>query len=170
MILIRGVTTSNTGGTVLGNWAVEHLDNDRPKVADSGVPAINLARVPQCWPPGMAVDQATRVKPTTAACGRWRATAGRIVQAVLLRAVVAAAARLVDSPSERFRLFAGSWVLALYLSLALLPAAFYRVAMKMGYLSDRHALLILCCGSYWTVAGLLWIGERGAAFPRTAGR
>src|SRR5260370_26601407 len=65
---------------------------------------------------------------------------------------------------ERFRLCAGSWVLAV-VSLLLLPVL-YRVALKMGYLSDRHALLILCCAVYWTVAGLLWIGEQSASFFR----
>jgi hypothetical protein len=30
----------------------------------------------------------------------------------------------------------------------------------MGYLSDRHLLLVILCGSYWTVAGVVVLGER----------
>jgi hypothetical protein len=65
---------------------------------------------------------------------------------------------------DRFRRLAGAWVLAI-VSLALLPLL-YRVAMKMGYLSDRHALLILCCTVYWIVAGMLWIAERSMGLFR----
>jgi hypothetical protein len=61
----------------------------------------------------------------------------------------------------RLRQLAGFWVLAI-VSATLLPLL-YLVAMKMGYLSDRHGVLILCCGSYWVVAGLMWLGERGAS-------
>jgi hypothetical protein len=65
---------------------------------------------------------------------------------------------------DKFRLLAGSWVLAL-VSLAVLPLL-YLVALKMGYLSERHVLLVLCFGIYWTVAAVLWLAEWCAAwFP-----
>jgi len=45
----------------------------------------------------------------------------------------------------------------------------------MGYLSDRHLLLLILCGTYWAVAGVLVIGDKlalGAArlWPALAGR
>jgi hypothetical protein len=54
---------------------------------------------------------------------------------------------------DRFRLVPGTWVMALLcLVLALL---LYRVAQLLGYLSDRHTLLIVLCGSYFGVAALV---------------
>jgi hypothetical protein len=37
--------------------------------------------------------------------------------------------------------------------------ALWRVVVVIGYLSDRHTLLILLCGGPWCVAGLLWIAD-----------
>jgi hypothetical protein len=37
--------------------------------------------------------------------------------------------------------------------------ALWRVAVVIGYLSDRHTLLILVCGSFWAVAGLMTLGQ-----------
>jgi hypothetical protein len=62
---------------------------------------------------------------------------------------------------DRFRLIPGSWVLLLVN--LLLVAALYRVAVVMGYLSDRHTLLILLCGSYFAVAAVDVIGRWLAA-------
>src|SRR5262249_4794644 len=52
----------------------------------------------------------------------------------------------------------GAWVMLL----ACLGVAYglWRVVVVVGYLSDRHTLLILLCGSFWAVAGLLWLAER----------
>ncbi len=58
---------------------------------------------------------------------------------------------------DRFRQVPGTWVLVL-LCLPLL-VLLYRVAREMGYLSDRHALLILLSGSYFTAAALLRIAQ-----------
>jgi hypothetical protein len=53
---------------------------------------------------------------------------------------------------KRFRTVPGAWVLLL---LCLTVALFlWRIATFMGYVSDRHTLLILLCGSYWAVASL----------------
>jgi hypothetical protein len=65
---------------------------------------------------------------------------------------------------ERFLAVPGIWV-GLLVCLALL-ALLYRMAEKMGYLSDRHLLFLVLCGTYWAVAGTLVLGEklaRGAA-------
>lgn len=58
---------------------------------------------------------------------------------------------------------------------AVLSALLYRMAEKMGYLSDRHFLFIILCGVYWAVAGTILLGEKlalGAArlWPSMAGR
>jgi hypothetical protein len=53
---------------------------------------------------------------------------------------------------DRFRLLPGAWVLLL-VSLAIL-ALMWRVASLLGYVSDRHLLLPLLCGTYWAVAAV----------------
>jgi hypothetical protein len=58
---------------------------------------------------------------------------------------------------DRFRLVPGAWVMAL--SCATLAYFLYRVAQVMGYLSDRHTLLIVLCGGYFAVAALARLGE-----------
>lgn len=74
---------------------------------------------------------------------------------------------------DRFLLVPGVWVTLL----VCLPLAvfLYLMAEKMGYLSDRHLLLIILCGSFWAVAGTFLLGDklaRGAArlWPRLAAR
>jgi hypothetical protein len=74
---------------------------------------------------------------------------------------------------ERFRVVPGLWV-GLLVCLAVL-VLLYRMAEKMGYLSDRHLLFVILCGTYWAVAGTLVIGEKlalGATrlSPKLAGR
>src|SRR5262249_8201450 len=34
------------------------------------------------------------------------------------------------------------------------------IAVVVGYMSDRHTLLIVCCGTFWGVAGMRVIGRR----------
>ncbi len=58
---------------------------------------------------------------------------------------------------DRFRL-PGTWVLLLVC--LLLVALLYRVAEKMGYLSDRHLLLVILCGSYWAAAATAALGVK----------
>jgi hypothetical protein len=60
---------------------------------------------------------------------------------------------------DRFR-FPGSWVL-LVLGL-LLGGVLYRVAVVVGYLSDRHMVLIILCGLYWAVAATELLGRKCA--------
>jgi hypothetical protein len=62
---------------------------------------------------------------------------------------------------ERFGVVPGVWVGLLVCTS--LSALLYRMADKMGYLSDRHFLLLLLCGIYWSVAGTLLLGEKLAA-------
>jgi hypothetical protein len=61
----------------------------------------------------------------------------------------------------RFRDTPGAWVpLLVCFVIALL---LWRVATFMGYVSERHALLLILCGSYWAVAAVGAIGGRLAA-------
>jgi hypothetical protein len=62
---------------------------------------------------------------------------------------------------DRFRVVPGTWVLVLLW--AALGYLLYRVAQLMGYLSDRHTLLIVLTGSYFAVAALGRVGEKLAA-------
>ncbi|HEY7308063.1 MAG TPA: glycosyltransferase family 39 protein [Gemmataceae bacterium] len=73
----------------------------------------------------------------------------------------------------RSRLVPGAWVLALVC--LLLCGLLFRVAEKMGYLSDRHLLLVVLCGTYPAAAAAIVLGHKlalGAARlrPVLAGR
>jgi hypothetical protein len=59
-------------------------------------------------------------------------------------------ARLRDVP--------GTWVLLL-LALAVV-LLLWRVASRLGYVSDRHTLLVLLAGTYWSAAAVAAVGER----------
>jgi Dolichyl-phosphate-mannose-protein mannosyltransferase len=65
----------------------------------------------------------------------------------------------------------GAWVmLALF---AMVMTVLFRITVIMGYLSERHMLLLVLCLSYWTVVGLDWMGHGLAAvlaWLRPAGR
>jgi hypothetical protein len=56
----------------------------------------------------------------------------------------------------RFRTAPGTWILPL-VGLALIPGL-YRIAQQVGYAGERHVLLIVLGGVYWTVAGLGVLG------------
>jgi hypothetical protein len=60
----------------------------------------------------------------------------------------------------RLRRMPGTWVLLL-LSLAVV-LLLWRVAAGMGYVSDRHTLLILLAGTYWGAAAVAAVAERVA--------
>ena len=69
----------------------------------------------------------------------------------------------------RARLVPGTWVLTLVC--LLLCGLLFRVAEKMGYLSDRHLLLVVLCGVYPAAAGAIVLGHKlaqGAARLRPA--
>jgi Dolichyl-phosphate-mannose-protein mannosyltransferase len=53
---------------------------------------------------------------------------------------------------DRFRTVPGAWMLLLVC--VLLGGVLYRVAVRMGYLSDRHTILILACGVLWATAAV----------------
>jgi hypothetical protein len=74
---------------------------------------------------------------------------------------------------RRFPRTPGAWIMALVC--VLLCALLYRIAEKMGYLSDRHLLLVVMCGVYPAAVGAIALGEKlalGAARlrPALAGR
>lgn len=50
----------------------------------------------------------------------------------------------------------GMWVIILVW--IVLAAVLCRMAMVVGYLSDRHTLLLLLCSTYWMTAGSLFVG------------
>jgi hypothetical protein len=56
----------------------------------------------------------------------------------------------------------GHWAVALVCLAMML--VLYRVATFMHYLSDRHTLLLILCGSFWSAAGFLAIGRKLAGF------
>ena len=69
---------------------------------------------------------------------------------------------------RRLRESPGMWVL---LTLAVLHAALlWRMAVVIGYLSERHALVFVLLGSFWAAAAILEIGRWLAAWPLLAQR
>jgi hypothetical protein len=58
---------------------------------------------------------------------------------------------------ERLRRVPGMWLLLLLC--ALMAAVLWRLANVMGYLSDRHCLIILFCLMYWIASGFETAGE-----------
>ncbi|HBI41767.1 MAG TPA: hypothetical protein DDY78_02795, partial [Planctomycetales bacterium] len=58
---------------------------------------------------------------------------------------------------ERLRTVPGAWMLLLVC--AMLSCVLYRVAVRMGYLSDRHTILILACGVLWATAAMEGAGR-----------
>jgi hypothetical protein len=68
---------------------------------------------------------------------------------------------------DRFRTVPGTWVLLLVG--VLLTVALYRVVVLMGYLSDRHTVLILLCGTIWAAAAIDALASRLARRPGLAG-
>ncbi len=74
---------------------------------------------------------------------------------------------------DRFRVVPGAWMLLLLC--LVIGGLLYRVAAVMGYLSDRHTILILLCGVVWATAALDGAARRLAAMlvrhkPGLAGR
>jgi hypothetical protein len=65
---------------------------------------------------------------------------------------------------DRIRRTPGMWVLLL-LSTGM-AVVLWRLANVMGYLSDRHCLVILFCAMYWTAAGFQAAGEWIGRFLR----
>jgi hypothetical protein len=58
----------------------------------------------------------------------------------------------------RLRAVPGAWVL---LVLSLLHClVLWRLAVVMGYLSERHVLLLVLCGVFWAAAGMAELGRR----------
>jgi hypothetical protein len=72
---------------------------------------------------------------------------------------------------DRFRTIPGLSLVALLC--AVIGLLLYRVAQVMGYLSDRHTLLIVLCGSYFAVAAIdrtaCWVATILGRVPVLAG-
>lgn len=58
---------------------------------------------------------------------------------------------------DRLRTTPGTWVLLVLCSVT--AAVLWLLANAMGYLSDRHCLVILFCASFWMAAGFRAAGE-----------
>jgi hypothetical protein len=58
---------------------------------------------------------------------------------------------------NRFRRMPGTWILLLVCLAMLL--ALWRLAAVMGYVSERHAMLVLLCAMFWMAAGIAVIGD-----------
>jgi hypothetical protein len=68
---------------------------------------------------------------------------------------------------ERFRTEPGAWVMVL--TCLVVSFALWRIAVVVGYLSDRHLMLVFLCAIPFAVAGLVALGQRLAAWqPRLA--
>jgi len=61
---------------------------------------------------------------------------------------------------ERLQVEPGAWVLLVLC--AVLGLVLWRVAAVVGYVSDRHSLLLIVCSLYWAVAGVRELPRRFA--------
>lgn len=62
----------------------------------------------------------------------------------------------------RLRRLPGFWLLALYCSIH--ATAVLALALKQSYVSDRHVMVLVMCGSYLAVAGLIALPRRVMAY------
>ena len=70
---------------------------------------------------------------------------------------------------DRFRMIPGAWVMGLVCLAILL--LLWRVAVVMGYVSDRHLILPILCGTFWAVAAMGELPRRCLAITsRVPGR
>jgi hypothetical protein len=179
MVVIRGITVKNTPNILMHTQRPEaDWEGDlRPQQPTSPAPAPNqqsLGTVPSApllaiwWVPTEEEVEYFKQHPELPVTAR-----------IPTRYVWAAKAVLVELNKgffhfawlpallglwwcrDLFRRVPGLWVLPLVC--LLLTALLYRVAQKMGYLSDRHLLLIILCGSYWAVAGVGVFSARWAS-------
>jgi hypothetical protein len=164
VLIVGHLTTKNTPIQVLNSattqlsgkaWMGE--EEEEPQVMTDAAPS-NAAILPQPLPTGRAL----------------RLFALTLLKSFFYVTWVPALAGFVRF-RDRFRLAPVSWVLLLvWLGLGIF---LYRVPVVMGYLSDRHMVLILFCATFWTAAGLVsiaafiadWCAARSAAWGRTAG-
>ena len=156
MALIHGLTVKNTGNTLLHDPSAE-AEPPADGVADG---------------PPLAVWQQGDV----GASGRYvwgLTTLGEVLgKAFFFVLWVPALAGLVCF-HRRFRTVPGAWMLLLVC--VALAGLLYRVAVRMGYLSDRHTIIILACGIPWAAAALdgaaVWLARLLASWrPAVAGK
>jgi len=161
MVLIHGVTNKNTGNHLLDGsppGAAPAETSDAAGAAGGPVFAV--------WWQGGSPDGAAR--------SLWglETLASVLAKAFFFVFWVPALAGLVCF-HRRLRAVPGAWMMLMVC--AGLAALLYRVATRMGYLSDRHTILILVCGVVWAAAALdgLGCGLAGLlarARPALAGR
>jgi hypothetical protein len=63
---------------------------------------------------------------------------------------------------DRFRIVPGAWVLLLVCLVQVL--ALVRLTVIMGYISERHTLIVVLCGCFWGAAAVRTLGQRLAAW------
>jgi hypothetical protein len=149
MLLIGGLTVKNTGNALIKEATAEVISPvGAPADGVTGGPALLAV-----WWRGDA----------NASSGRYlwglQTLAEVLSKAFFFVLWIPALAGLVFF-RDRFRLVPGTWMLLLVC--VLLGGLLYRVAVRMGYLSDRHTILILACGVLWATAAVEAAG-RGLA-------
>jgi hypothetical protein len=149
MVLIGGLTVKITGNALIKEATAEVIDPvERPEDGVTGGPALLAV-----WWRGDA----------NVSSGRYlwglQTLAEVLSKAFFFVLWIPALAGLLYF-RDRFRIVPGAWMLLLLC--ALLGALLYRVAVRMGYLSDRHTILILACGVLWATAAVEGAG-RGLA-------
>jgi Dolichyl-phosphate-mannose-protein mannosyltransferase len=150
MFLIGGLTVKTTGNALMKDATAE-VDRPVEKPAADGV-ASGPALLAVWWRGDANVPS-----------GRYlwglQTLAEVLSKAFFFVLWVPALAGLVCF-RERWRTVPGAWMLLLVC--VLLGGVLYRVAVRMGYLSDRHTILILACGVLWATAAVEGVG-RGLA-------
>jgi hypothetical protein len=190
MLVIRGVTVKNTPNIMINqqrpdaDWENRLRPHETPKDerhSSGSMPAATLFA--KFWGPGdpgfdaiaeriTELDDLRTLQPPSRYLWALKALCIEIGKAFFYVMWMPAVLGLWCR-RDCFQRVPGVWVgLLVCLSLT---ALLYRMAEKMGYLSDRHLLLIVLCGLFWSVTGIIVLGEKlalGAArlWPALAGR
>ena len=147
MILIGGLTNKNSANAMMKDAAAEATPPAQDGVADGPILAV--------WWQG----------DVNGASGRylWGLTtlAEVLSKAFFFVLWIPALIGLICF-HRRIRTDPGAWMVLLVC--AVLGCLLYRVAVRMGYLSDRHTILILACGLLWTAAAVDGAGQVLARF------
>ncbi|HVS39577.1 MAG TPA: glycosyltransferase family 39 protein [Gemmataceae bacterium] len=135
MVLIRGLTVKNSSNAVMRDAGLE---------ADRRLDDLSEGPPLAMWWQGAAGDSAGRAL--------WGLkTFGEVLSKAFFYVLWAPALAGLFWFHRRFRA-PGAWLMLIVS--ALLAGLLYMIAARMGYLSDRHMILILACGLPWAAAAL----------------
>jgi hypothetical protein len=159
MLLIGGLTVKASAHDVLTNTSADSLGAPWLRSSADDVPTVTPQLFAYWWDKAsaIAVPEGAAARRTW---GFW-ALALCLAKGLFYVAVVPGLIGLWAF-RDRFRLVPGAAVLMLMA--AVLLVVLYRVAVLIGYISDRHLILITMVACFWAAAGTVVLGRWLAAW------